>query len=871
MGPRSGCQPLVWLLSVALFAFSASAATEASPPIESVNLASPLDDGCPQACQDVGSDPTGWTQIHSWGELTGCSQPLLFALNVQNTPSEFATMQTCTKSTTTTRRQEANHVEARATEGTAVSIANNCGAEKSTVKAATAFGPAGVVSGGNDVAAGAKLLAEYLVEDATCGPTVMFAKSGNAVVGIYVGSEVQKTSAADLITQSIDRLTKGSQVIQTCDPNDKTTQTVGLFAVGAVNSLGDAQKAVKAWASGNCVSVEGSTTDVDLGILVAPKVAKRSVELRSRIHDHHEQLFARADCKTTKVVSGDSCASLAKRCGVTAANFNKYNPGTNFCSKLAVNQVVCCSTGTLPDKKPKPLADGTCFTYSIKSGDSCYTLGQAYTLTETAIRSFNRNTWGWAGCDRLSLGQRICLSSGKNPMPLPVTGAVCGPLVPGTVRPSTAKLGWDLVNLNPCPLKACCSGFGFCGITGEFCTNTTAQGAGPGTYKAGTAGCVSNCGTKIAGNTAKPAKFISVGYFQGYNVGRPCLNMDASKLAAKTEFTHMHFAFAGLTTTYTLTLQSGVTDQFNKFVAMKGPWKKIISLGGWADSTDAATFERYRYAMKAANREKFASSVLAFLNQYKLDGVDFDWEYPGSAASAGSSDSTADTDNYLAFLTLMRKKLGTSGKTMSSALPAAYWYLKPFPVAKMAPLLDYVIFMTYDLHGQWDYGNQYASPGCPTGNCLRSHVNKTETLDALAMITKAGVPAAKVIVGVSSYGRSFKMKDPKCTGPTCQFTGSFSVSNAEPGKCTGSAGYLANAEIGKIKSNATAGVAGTSATTWYDAASDSDIMTFGTKGLGQTDWVAYMGTTTKTRRIAWVKSLNFGGTIDWAVDLQKFY
>lgn len=170
-----------------------------------------------------------------------------------------------------------------------------------------------------------------------------------------------------------------------------------------------------------------------------------------------------------------------------------------------------------------------------------------------------------------------------------------------------------------------------------------------------------------------------------------------------------------------------------------------------------------------------------------------------------------------------------------------------------------------------DYGNQYASPGCPTGNCLRSHVNKTETLDALAMITKAGVPAAKVIVGVSSYGRSFKMKDPKCTGPTCQFTGSFSVSNAEPGKCTGSAGYLANAEIGKIKSNATAGVAGTSATTWYDAASDSDIMTFGTKGLGQTDWVAYMGVTTKTNRIAWVKSLNFGGTIDWAVDLQKFY
>jgi GH18 family chitinase len=38
---------------------------------------------------------------------------------------------------------------------------------------------------------------------------------------------------------------------------------------------------------------------------------------------------------------------------------------------------------------------------------------------------------------------------------------------------------------------------------------------------------------------------------------------------------------------------------------------------------------------------------------------------------------------------------------MSVALPAAYWYLKPFPVKKIAPLVDYIVYMTYDLHGQW--------------------------------------------------------------------------------------------------------------------------------------------------------------------------
>ena len=75
----------------------------------------------------------------------------------------------------------------------------------------------------------------------------------------------------------------------------------------------------------------------------------------------------------------------------------------------------------------------------------------------------------------------------------------------------------------------------------------------------------------------------------------------------------------------------------------------------------------------------------------------------------------------------------------------------------MGKALDYIVYMTYDLHGQWDYGNKWTSPGCADGNCLRSHVNLTETINSLAMITKAGVPSNKVVVGVASYGRSFKM------------------------------------------------------------------------------------------------------------------
>lgn len=80
----------------------------------------------------------------------------------------------------------------------------------------------------------------------------------------------------------------------------------------------------------------------------------------------------------------------------------------------------------------------------------------------------------------------------------------------------------------------------------------------------------------------------------------------------------------------------------------------------------------------------------------------------------------------------------------------------------MAEVLTYVIFMTYDLHGQWDYGNRFSDPGCAGAGCLRSDVNLTETLNALSMITKAGIHSSQIIMGVSSYGRSFQMSTAGC-------------------------------------------------------------------------------------------------------------
>ncbi|KAL4793038.1 hypothetical protein BDV19DRAFT_391480 [Aspergillus venezuelensis] len=250
------------------------------------------------------------------------------------------------------------------------------------------------------------------------------------------------------------------------------------------------------------------------------------------------------------------------------------------------------------------------------------------------------------------------------------------------------------------------------------------------------------------------------------------------------------------------------------------------SLIGACEPSTEPTYSIFRQGVTAANRQTLADNVVSFVRNHCLDGIDFDWEYPGAPDLPGIPAGTDDEgDNYLEFLKLVRAGL-PSDTTLSIAAPASYWYLQSFSIANISTVVDYVIYMTHDLHEQWDYDSAWAQDSCPAGNCPRSHVNLTETILSLSMITKAGVATNKVVVGVTSYGRGFEMTDPDCTGPICTYSGP--DSGAKPGPY-------------------------------------SDIIIY-----DSTQWVAYMTNTTKSTRTDYYQSLNMAGTSEWAIDLESF-
>ncbi|KAH8692178.1 glycoside hydrolase family 18 protein [Talaromyces proteolyticus] len=804
---------------------------------------------CPEQCAGT---PEQWTVYSSVYRLGICEKPMLFDFAVHNPledPSSTVKVRTCTAKAS---NETSDSVYKRLTSSTCIVPTQRTEQSLDLFKSDTSNSEAG-----GDLEAALDILSTYLADSTHCETGFLAAYYGDVVVGIYSGSAIDKSKTIPLLVKQLKQQTSTapkSMTAQLCGSGRNADYTFGV-SIDTSGNIASVQKAVKSWSVASCVNSTQQATQLSNVAWYELSLPKKSTKSTFKRHLLHQR--EGGTCQTATVVSGDSCGSLASKCGISGNDLTKYNPQeSNLCATLQVGERVCCTAGSLPDITPKPYANGTCATYSVKSGDYCSSIAASNGLNSTQIELFNNGTtWGWNGCNDIMAGMNICLSSGKPPLPAPVANAICGPTVLGTKNPTGKE---TLADLNPCPLNVCCNIWGQCGQTPDFCTAGSGPAGNPGTAPKNKNGCISNCGLDIHDNSNAPSSYIKVGYYESWNWDRSCLNYFVGDLAY-TDYTHAHWAFASINTQNYSVFVNDTYKQFPAFLQL--PQNKILSFGGWGISTDPSTYNELRSAMNPANVDTFVTNIVDYLNEQKLDGVDIDWEYPGAPDIPGIPPGLAsDAPNYLAFLKKLRAKL-PSGKTMSIAAPASYWYLKAFPIAEMAKELDYIVYMTYDLHGQWDYNNKWSQDGCETGNCLRSHVNLTETVYSLSMITKAGVPANKVIVGVASYGRSFGMSDPaSCQqsifNPKCTFTGP--NSGADPGVCTVTPGYISNAEIEQLQ------WINESVTYKFDPGSDSDMLFNGTT------WIGYMTDTTKSTRTEFYKGLNFGGTIEWAVDLEQW-
>ncbi|TFK66092.1 hypothetical protein BDN72DRAFT_162975 [Pluteus cervinus] len=388
-----------------------------------------------------------------------------------------------------------------------------------------------------------------------------------------------------------------------------------------------------------------------------------------------------------------------------------------------------------------------------------------------------------------------------------------------------------------CPLNVCCSEFGFCGMTEEFCAKSNETGKG----------CQSNCDQPGSGGSGGDVQSRIIGYYEAWQYGRSCSGLTMQDLPVES-LTHLNFAFAFIKPgTYDIVPMDDLSaDLFQKFTELKArnrALKTIISLGGWTFN-DNGTETQPVFGDMVSSQEKrrsFIDKLFIFLQHYGFDGVDFDWEYPGAPDRGGHPD---DGVNFTQLLKELQEAIqGQPVKyVVSFTAPTSYWYLRWFDIEEMTKHLDFVNVMSYDLHGTWDATN-------PIGNNIYGHSNLTEIDLALNLFWRNHVEPGKINLGMGFYGRSFQLADPSCWQAGCPFKG-----GAKAGGCTGTSGFLSYKEISEI-------IEQENLSPYHDKEAAVKYITWNSD-----QWVSYDDQDTFQQKIKYANKLGLGGLLIWAVD-----
>ena len=199
--------------------------------------------------------------------------------------------------------------------------------------------------------------------------------------------------------------------------------------------------------------------------------------------------------------------------------------------------------------------------------------------------------------------------------------------------------------------------------------------------------------------------------------------------------THINYAFGHVNDTF-----DGVRidnpDRLRMIVGLKAQnpaLRVMLSVGGWGSgrfSEMAATKE---------NRMAFARDCKRVVEEFGLDGIDIDWEYP-TQSSAKISSSPQDTENFTLLMRDLRKVLGKQRLVTAATVCNANY----IDFRSCIQYMDLVNVMAYDM-GNAPKHHAALFPSPHAGYCTSSQ--------AVEAHLKAGVPREKLVMGVPFYGK----------------------------------------------------------------------------------------------------------------------
>lgn len=223
-------------------------------------------------------------------------------------------------------------------------------------------------------------------------------------------------------------------------------------------------------------------------------------------------------------------------------------------------------------------------------------------------------------------------------------------------------------------------------------------------------------------------------------------------------FTHINVGHARFVNPKTgdggLVIKNPGPSYINKLVAFKKDYpelKLLLFIGGWGKNADGFS----QMAKDDTKRALFCSECVRLCNEYGLDGVDLDWEYPGYSAKTTLDDGTyyyngsdpADRTNFTRLVKDLRQALGKD-KLISYAADSDAEYIDNAAVLEW---VDYINVMTYSMGDPNPDNPAKQRHNSPLYKSSR-FANSRGTADCIEKFHNQGVPYDRMNFGIGFYG-----------------------------------------------------------------------------------------------------------------------